>query len=79
MDRFRAALNARDLDAVLALVTGDVVFEPTSPPDGVCYQGRDAVRRIWGQMLAQTPRARFTVEEQFSGGSARVVVRWRYD
>ena len=80
MDRFAAALNAHDLDAVLALVTDDVVFESTSPPpDGVRYQGRDAVRRVWGQLLAQTPQARFDVEEQFSDGSARAVVRWRYD
>jgi ketosteroid isomerase-like protein len=80
MDRFTAALNAHDLDAVLALVTDDVVFESTSPPpDGVRYQGRDAVRRVWGELLAQTPQARFTVEEQFSNGSARAVVRWRYD
>jgi hypothetical protein len=30
-------------------------------------------------MLATTPQARFSVEEQFSGGSGRAVVRWRYD
>jgi len=80
MDRFTAALNSRDIDAVLALVTDDVVFESTSPaPDGARYEGRDAVRQIWGQMLAETPQARFSVEEQFSDGTARAVVRWRYD
>ena len=42
MDRFTAALNAHDLDAVLALVTEDIVFESTSPPpDGARYEGRD--------------------------------------
>ena len=30
-------------------------------------------------MLATTPKARFSVEEQLSDGSARAVVRWRYD
>lgn len=80
MDRFTAALNSRDIDAVLALVTDDIVFESTSPaPDGARYEGRDAVRQIWGQMLAETPQARFSVEEQFSDGTARAVVRWRYD
>jgi len=60
--------------------TGDVVFESTSPPpDGTRYEGRDAVLGVWGQMLATTPRARFSVEEQFSDGSGRAVVRWRYD
>jgi ketosteroid isomerase-like protein len=79
MDRFTAALNSRDLDAVMALVTEDIVFESTSPsPDGARYEGRDAVRQIWAEMLT-TPQARFSVEEQFSDGSGRAVVRWRYD
>jgi ketosteroid isomerase-like protein len=80
MDRFTAALNSHDLDAVAALVTDDIVFEATSPPpDGTRYQGRDAVRRIWAEMLEVTPQARFSVEEQFSAGPGRAVVRWRYD
>lgn len=80
MDRFTAALNSHDLDAVMALVTDDIVFESTSPPpDGARYEGQDAVRQAWGQMLAATPQARFSVEEQFSDGSHRAVVRWRYD
>ena len=80
MDRFTAALNAHDLDAVLALVTEDIVFESTSPPpDGTRYEGRAAVARAWGDLLASTPKARFAVEEQFSDGSERAVVRWRYD
>jgi hypothetical protein len=29
-------------------------------------------------MLASTPQARFSVEEQFSAGNGRAVVRWRY-
>jgi ketosteroid isomerase-like protein len=78
MDRFNAALNSHDLDAALALVTDDIVFEATSPPDGTRYEGRDAVRPVWGEMLA-TPQARFSTEEQFSDGSGRAVVRWRYD
>jgi ketosteroid isomerase-like protein len=80
MDRFTAALNSHDLDAVAALVTDDIVFEATSPPpDGTRYEGRDAVRRIWAEMLAATRQARFSVEEQFSAGPGRAVVRWRYD
>jgi ketosteroid isomerase-like protein len=80
MDRFTAALNSHDLDAVAALITDDIVFESTSPPpDGTRYEGRDVVRQIWAEMLAATPQARFSVEEQFSDGSGRAVVRWRYD
>ena len=33
----------------------------------------------WGEMLATTPKAPFSVEEQLSDGSARAVVCWRYD
>ena len=80
MDRFTAAINAHDLGAVLALVTEDIVFESTSPPpDGTRYEGRAAVARAWADLLASTPKARFAVEEQFSDGSQRAVVRWRYD
>jgi ketosteroid isomerase-like protein len=80
MDRFTAAINAHDLDAVMALVTEDIVFESTSPPpDGTRYEGRAAVAQVWGGLLASAPKARFAVEEQFSDGSQRAVVRWRYD
>jgi len=80
LDRFTAAINAHDLDAVLALVTEDIVFESTSPaPDGARYEDRAAVAQAWGDLLASTPQARFAVEEQFSDGSQRAVVRWRYD
>ena len=76
MDRFTAAINAHDLDAVLALVTDDIVFEATSPaPDGTRYQGRAAVAQVWGDLLASTPRAQFAIEEQFSDGSERAVAR----
>ena len=80
LDSFTAALNAHDLDAVLALVSEDIVFEATSPaPDGTRYQGQAAVRQVWADLLESTPKARFFVEEQFSDGVDRAVVRWRYD
>ena len=80
MDSFTAALNSHDLDAVLALVTDDIVFESTSPaPDGTRYEGKATVRRAWADLLESTPKARFTVEEQFSDGAGRAIVRWRYD
>ena len=39
-----AAVNARDVEAFLALMTDDVVWESTSPPDGERLQGKAAVR-----------------------------------
>ncbi len=80
LDRFTAAINAHDLDQVMTLVTDDIVFESTSPaPDGARYEGRDAVKAVWGDMLATTPQANFTIEEQLSVGPDRAIVRWRYD
>jgi ketosteroid isomerase-like protein len=78
--RFEAALNAHDLDAAMSLVSDDVVFESTTPPpDGSRYQGRDALRSVLSDMMAATPKARFSTEEQFCDGTDRAVVRWRYD
>jgi ketosteroid isomerase-like protein len=80
LDRFTDALNDHDLDTVLALVTDDFVFESTSPaPDGVRYEGREAVRSAWGEILESTPHAHFTIEEQFVLAPDRAVVLWRYD
>jgi uncharacterized protein (TIGR03086 family) len=75
--RFNAAFGSADLDAALALVTGDIVFESTSPgPDGQRHQGRDAVRTAWSELMS-TPGVSFTEEESFVSGD-RAVVRWRY-
>jgi ketosteroid isomerase-like protein len=75
--RFNAAFGSGDVDAALALVTDDIVFDSTSPgPDGQRYEGRDAVRTIWTDVLT-TPGMTFTEEESFVSGD-RAVVRWRY-
>ena len=80
LDQFTAALNACDLEAAMALVTDDIIFESTSPaPDGARYEGREAVAKVWGDMLASTPDMHFTIEEQFAMGDDRAVVLWRYD
>jgi ketosteroid isomerase-like protein len=80
LDRFTTALNAHDLGAVMALVTDDIIFESTSPaPDGARYEGHAEVARVWGDILASTPNAHFTIEEQFYVAPDRAVVRWRYD
>jgi len=75
--RFNAAFGAVDLDAALALVTDDIVFETTSPaPNGQRHEGRDAVRTAWTEVMS-TPGMSFTEEESFVSGD-RAVVRWRY-
>ena len=75
--RFNGAFGAGDLEAALALVTDDIVFESTSPaPDGQRHEGRDAVRAAWTEVMG-TPEMTFTEEESFVSGD-RAVVRWRY-
>ncbi len=76
--RFNAAFNRHDVDAIMALMTDDCIFENTSPPpDGQRYEGQDAVRDFWEGMFASTPDAHFDTEEMFAAGD-RCTVRWRY-
>ncbi len=78
IERFNEAFNRHDVDAVMALMTEDVVFENTSPPpDGERQEGQAAVRAFWERFFAGSPRAHFEAEESFAAGD-RCVVRWRY-
>jgi ketosteroid isomerase-like protein len=79
IDAFGEAFNAHDVDGVMALMTDDCVFENTGPaPDGQLHEGAAAVRRVWEELFASTPSARFTTEEAVATGN-RAVTRWRYD
>lgn len=78
VNRFNDAFNRHDVDSIMALMTGDCIFENTSPaPDGQRYEGQDAVRTFWEAMFASTPDAHFDAEEMFAAGD-RCTVRWRY-
>lgn len=77
VDRFTRAFDGRDVDAVMAAMTPDCVFEDTSPPDGVRHEGAAAVRRAWETLFAASPDGVFATEELIPAGD-RVVVRWRY-
>ncbi len=75
---FNEVFNAHDVDAVVALMTEDVVFESTSPfPDGTRYVGREANRAFWTEFFAGSPQAHFETEEMFATDD-RCVVRWLY-
>ena len=76
--RFGAAFDAHDVDGVMAAMTQDCVFENTSPPDGVRYEGQVDVRAAWTEFFTASAGATFTTEEQFFAGD-RAVVCWRYD
>jgi len=78
VERFNQAFARRDVDAVMALMTDDCVFENTSPaPDGERHVGQLAVREFWTRFFAETVEPRFDAEEVFGCGD-RVVCRWRF-
>jgi ketosteroid isomerase-like protein len=77
VERFNAAFDAKDVDAIMAAMTPDCVFEDTAPPDGTRHVGAEAVRAAWTKLFAASPEGTFTTEEVIDAG-ARVVIRWRY-
>ena len=78
VQRFNEAFNRHDVDAVMAAMTTDCVFENTRPtPDGARIEGAAAVRAVWQEFFARSPQARFETEEMFAAGD-RCVVRWIY-
>jgi ketosteroid isomerase-like protein len=78
IERFNAAFNRRDVDAVMAAMTDDVIFENTSPaPDGERHEGQAAVRACWERLFAAAPETGFTAEDTFAAGD-RCLVRWVY-
>ena len=78
VERFNAAFNRHDVEAVMALSTEDTVLETTLPkPDGQRLEGAAAVRRYWETFFRSAPAARFEAEEVFASGD-RCVVRWRF-
>ena len=76
---FHDAFNRHDVNAIMALMTDDCVFENTSPaPDGERYEGQAAVRGMWERLFTASPDAYFEIEDIFAAGD-RGVIRWRYD
>ncbi len=77
VEAFGAAWVAHDLQAAVACLTDDCVFDATGPaPDGVRHVGPDAIRKAW-QGIFDDPASHFEVEEMF-GAADRVVQLWRY-
>jgi ketosteroid isomerase-like protein len=77
VEAFNDAFNRHDVDAVMAHMTDDAVFESTSPPAGERHVGADAVRGAWEAFFAASPTAHFDAEEVIATGD-RCVVRWIY-
>jgi ketosteroid isomerase-like protein len=76
--KFNEAFARGDVDAVMALMTEDCIFENTFPaPDGERHVGAKAVRQFWNQFFASTDAPRFETEELIAVDD-RVVTRWRF-
>jgi ketosteroid isomerase-like protein len=75
---FGEAFARGDVDAVMALMTDDCVFEDTDPPpDGERHVGQVAVRAFWERFFGETESPRFETEEIYGLGD-HVVCRWRF-
>ena len=69
--------SRRDVDAMLATATDDVVWETTTPPDGERYQGQEAVRAALEGLFSSTNDATFEIEEVVAMGD-RAYFTWTY-
>jgi len=77
VERFNDAFNRHDVDAVMAVMTDDCVFESTAPPLGERHVGQRAVRAAWEEFFTSTPTAHFDSEDVIASGD-RCVVQWRF-
>ena len=77
VERFNDAFNRHDVDAVMAAMTDDCVFESTAPPFGDRHAGQSAVRAAWDDFFRSTPTAHFDSEDVIATGD-RCVVQWRF-
>jgi len=77
--RFNDALNAADVNAMMALTTEDTVFENTSPaPDGERYSGKMQVRAFWEDFFHSSSTAKIETEDIFALED-RCVMLWIYN
>src|SRR5688572_12222018 len=74
IERFNEAFNRLDVEAVVELMTDDVVFENSS--DGR-FEGREAVRAVLTRAFGLMVPGRFDTEDAFASGE-RGVVLWTY-
>lgn len=78
IQEYNDAFNAHDVEAMMALMTPDCVFENTYPaPDGTRYEGQAAVQAFWAEFFVSSPAARIEIEDLFALGSWGVM-RWTY-
>jgi ketosteroid isomerase-like protein len=75
--RFENTFNTYDVDALMADMTEDCVFEHIAPA-AVSFgrhEGQAAVRAVWVSLAEHFPGYRFEIEDVFGAGS-RCACRW---
>lgn len=79
LQAFADAWNRHDVDAIMAFMTDDCVFEASSGPDtcGKRYVGRDAVRAGFAAAIAAFPDANWGGARHFICGD-RGVSEWTF-
>lgn len=76
---FNDAFNRHDIEGMMRLMSDDCRFENTEPaPDGMAYEGKEAVTQFWQAFFQQSPEAHIEIEEIFGLGR-RCIMRWQYE
>ena len=76
--RFNDALNARDVDGMMALMHPLCIFENTNPPpDGTRFVGQAQVRGFWLDFFANSSQAHIEIED-IAAWEDRCFMRWSY-
>src|SRR5690606_162909 len=80
--RFENGFNTRDVDALMADMTDDCVFEHVAP-EAVSFgrhEGAQAVRAVWESMDEHFPGYTQEIVDVFAAGDracCRFVIRWK--
>jgi steroid delta-isomerase-like uncharacterized protein len=79
LERFADAWNRHDLDALMAMMTDDCLFEASAGLDvnGQRSQGQDDVRRAFAAVFEAFPDARWAEPRHFVAGD-RGVSEWTF-
>lgn len=73
--RSRAAVQAKDKEAWLALFADDAIVEdPVGPsgfdPEGKGHRGRDAIAKFWDMSIGQADKLEFDFRDSFRNGDS---------